>query len=64
MELPMMGVHVEPINDLIEHEYEDCICGPDEMWFDMDGEPLEEPVFVHHSLDGRERFEVDAIQER
>ena len=53
-------VHVLPVNDLIEHVSlgDDCVCGP-----------ATEPVpyadgavgwlIVHHSLDGRERFEED-----
>lgn len=48
--------HVLPVDDLIEHLWEDCPCGP-----------LTEPVprddgsigwiVTRHSLDGRERFE-------
>ncbi len=51
-------VHVMPVNDLIEHVFEDCPCGP-----------TTEPVMrddgsngwlvTHHSLDGRELTEPD-----
>jgi hypothetical protein len=52
-------VHVFPINDLVEHQVDDgggCTCGPRV-------EPVERDdgsygwLVVHHSLDGRERFE-------
>lgn len=51
-------VHVLPIADLIEHQDEggDCVCGPT-------CKPLERGdgsfgwLYVHHSLDGRERGE-------
>lgn len=45
--------HVIPRNDWVEHEFEDCVCGPD-------ARPKPRPdgamgfVVVHHSLDGRE----------
>ncbi len=49
--------HVLPIDDLIEHAVSDeCFCGPAT-------EPVPRPdgsmgwLIVHHSLDGRERFE-------
>jgi hypothetical protein len=51
-------LHVVPVDDLVEHdigEDGDCVCGPD-VEFREDGEIL----YVHHSLDGRERFERDA----
>jgi hypothetical protein len=50
-------VHVLPIGDLIEHEEtSECPCGatPDPVKRD-DGSIGW--VMVHHSLDGRERFE-------
>lgn len=50
------AVHVEPVNDLVGHEVQDCVCGP-----------LVEPVkqhdggtgwlVTHHPLDGRDRDE-------
>lgn len=51
-------VHIEPLNDLIEHDTDsdDCPCGPR-------CEPVEREdgsmnwLYVHHSLDGRERGE-------
>lgn len=49
----MSTVHVEPINDLIEHEDHDCPCGPDvEAVFRGDGS--NGWLITHHSLDGRE----------
>lgn len=49
----MSNVHVVPVNDLIEHGGEDCVCGPTT-------EPVQRGdgstgwLVVHHSLDGRE----------
>lgn len=45
--------HVVPVNDLIEHrcDGDTCPCGP-AVEFTADG-----PLYTHHSLDGRERFE-------
>lgn len=44
--------HVEPINDLIAHEDNDCICGPTvEHVPTPDGDSW---LYTHHSLDGRE----------
>lgn len=52
----MTTVHVEPVNDLIEHVDDGCICGPDvEAVFRDDGS--NGWVITHHSLDGRERNE-------
>jgi hypothetical protein len=53
----MSTVHVEPVNDLIEHEdSEDCWCGPRvEAVFRDDGS--NGWLITHHSLDGRERNE-------
>lgn len=49
-----MTVHVYPVDDVVPHGLEgfDCVCGPD-VTFAEDSDPL----VVHHSLDGRERFE-------
>ena len=45
-------MHVTPVNDLIAHDSDpDCICDPH---LDADG-----GIWVHHSLDGRERNEND-----
>lgn len=54
----MSVFHVLPVDDLIEHEDEggDCVCG-------ATVEPVERDdgsmawIVIHHSLDGRERFE-------
>lgn len=44
------GWHVIPINDLKEHECsEQCWCAPT---LDAEADGL---VYIHHSLDGRER---------
>ena len=50
----MSAVHVEPVDDLIEHEDTDeCICGPT-----VEPVPRDDGSFgwlvIHHSLDGRE----------
>lgn len=42
-------VHVLPCNDLIEHEYDDCVCVPSIEEVEVSGR-----VFVHNALDGRE----------
>lgn len=50
-------VHVLPINDLIAHEEnsDECVCGPAvEHVKSLDGDGW---VIIHHSLDGRERYE-------
>ena len=51
--------HVYPVNDLVEHNTDgtDCVCGPTVV-------PVERSdgsfgyVITHHSLDGRELYEV------
>jgi hypothetical protein len=53
-------VHVYPVEDLIEHvlEGDGCLCG-------VTVEPVEREdgsfgwLYSHHSLDGRENWEVD-----
>lgn len=41
--------HVLPVNDLREHaESADCWCNPD----------FDEGVYIHNSMDGREKFET------
>lgn len=49
--------HVLPLNDIVDHpEDDECVCGPR-------GEALQRDdgsyawLYVHHSLDGRERRE-------
>ncbi|MCA1806353.1 MAG: hypothetical protein LC687_00530 [Actinobacteria bacterium] len=51
-----MTIHVIPINDLIEHVDDDCLCGPDYEYVDPDtGDSYHNgPLVVHHALDGRE----------
>lgn len=53
----MDEAHVMPNNDLIEHEcHDECPCGPTV-------EPVQRQdgsvgwLYVHHSLDGREKYE-------
>ena len=63
----MSGVHVYPLNDLIEHDTDggDCICGPDYEYIDpATGEAYPDgPVVTHHSLDGREQDEEPWLRE-
>ena len=48
-------IHVIPIADLIDHEDNDCICGPTiEHVPTDDGDGW---LITHHSLDGREHAE-------
>lgn len=53
-----MNVHVVPLNDLVEHvtDSDDCVCGPRSDPVECEDGSLGW-VVVHHSLDGRERFE-------
>lgn len=63
----VVGVqHVVPTEDLIEHNTEpSCICGPQlavvpvEVLIGETPTEAEGHVYVHHSLDGRERDEDD-----
>lgn len=49
-------IHIEPINDLIEHtETMDCPCNPT---IDVDG-----GIMLHHAMDRRECFEPDCPEE-
>lgn len=52
----MRVIHVEPVNDLIEHDCtsDSCICGP-RLSFPPEGGM----VVTHHALDGRELREPD-----
>lgn len=51
----MTTVHVVPHADWINHDtMEDCACGPREEIVKGNW------VVVHHSLDGRERYELGA----
>lgn len=45
--------HVKPIDDEIEHQLDRwCWCNPTEH---------AENIYVHHSADGREQLELDAL---
>lgn len=48
---------VVPHNDLIEHTYEDCGCGPRTEPVNRVGGSVGW-IHVHHSLDGREQTEA------
>jgi hypothetical protein len=44
----MTDLHIIPVHDLRDHiESADCWCRPE----------LDEDLFVHHSMDGREQYE-------
>lgn len=51
------GFHVMPVDDLIEHEpIPSCVCGPDPSTRADEKNPsVTHFVFLHHSLDGREK---------
>ncbi|MFE3461382.1 hypothetical protein ACFXKD_27880 [Nocardiopsis aegyptia] len=51
-------VHVVPLGDLIEHEDEDCPCGPTPEPVEADDGSIGW-VITHHSLDGRELHEQE-----
>lgn len=51
--------HVVPLGDLVTHAGdEDCVCGPRIDPVERDDGSIAW-VVVHHSLDGREAYEVD-----
>lgn len=54
------ALHVVPVDDLIDHDSStdepDCICGPEVEPVERDDGSIRW-LIVHHSLDGRERFE-------
>ena len=56
----MSAYHVVPVDDLIAHDSStdepDCICGPEVEPVERDDGSIGY-LIVHHSLDGRERFE-------
>ena len=59
------GVHVLPMSDKIEHQLDvDCVCGPRVEWVNPDTDETHPngPLVVHHSLDGREKAEVEAVR--
>jgi len=49
-------VHTMPVNDIVKHTFDDCVCGPTI-------EPVKRAngsigwLIIHHSLDGREQNE-------
>lgn len=47
------ATHVIPLFDQIEHEWVDCVCGPD-----AELQPNGTWLICHHSLDGREMLEL------
>jgi hypothetical protein len=53
-------IHVEPINDLIEHDTTGapCVCGPKERPVKHDDGSVGW-VVTHNSLDGRELLQTD-----
>lgn len=51
------GVHVIPLRDLIEHEPEECVCGPRVEAVFNEEEECVGWLYTHHSLDGREGAE-------
>ena len=52
----LADIHVLPVNDLMAHEeIRQCWCRPT---VDADAAT---PIVVHHSADGREYFERDAV---
>jgi hypothetical protein len=48
--------HVMPVNDWIEHEFDDCICVPEVEPIECDDGSLAY-LISHASLDGREHYE-------
>lgn len=55
----MATVHTYPVNDLVEHDIDhdgDCVCGPTVEHVPNPNGP-DGWLIVHHSLDGRERYE-------
>lgn len=52
----MTAIHVEPVNDLIEHTHDMCPCAPTvKLVPQPDG--TKGYIVTHHSLDGREKNE-------
>lgn len=60
----MTTMHVEPINDLIQHDTsgKPCVCGPQECLVKPDDGSVNW-VVVHNSLDGRELNDPDRAPE-
>lgn len=55
---PSETIHVEPVNDPIEHDTSggDCVCGPTTTPVEREDGSMGW-VVTHHSLDGREAHE-------
>lgn len=53
------GVHVLPIEDRVSHTWLECVCGPDAKLVvqEENTDVGDVWMYVHHSLDGRERNE-------
>jgi hypothetical protein len=49
-------VHVSPRGDLVTHEARECVCGPTCEPVKCEDGSLGW-LYVHHSLDGREKIE-------
>lgn len=47
-------VHVVPIGDLVEHNHNECVCGPSVERVERDDGSDGWLYTHHHSLDGRE----------
>lgn len=50
-------LHTYPVADIVDHDtenFDECICGPDVVFFDNGNKQV-----IHHSLDGREHDEPD-----
>lgn len=46
-------VHTVPLNDLVEHTYLDCVCGPTVVPVEREDGGINWQV-IHEALDGRE----------
>ena len=51
-------IHVVPDNDLIDHFIGECVCQPTTTLDQQEGLP-DVWIVIHHSLDGRERYEKE-----
>jgi hypothetical protein len=50
-------VHVWPLNDLIAHESDNCVCLPRTEPVERDEDGYVGWVVIHNSWDNRERYE-------
>lgn len=51
-------IHTMPLNDLIEHQFHDCICRPATQAIQRNDGSFGWQI-IHHSFDGREFTEPD-----